>query len=217
MLRWIVRLILLLLLAVPVLLMWFAPWQSRTVVEQFDDQLLKIEAHAAIQAGFIQTMHEQQWGSHAFVHVLGLTLPRGMTEARVRAPIKVYYGVRPESLHVLNFENGNLALAVDKVEVLNVETDLSRLEIETKVGWARFDAISGEEARQSARKAFERSKYKAAGQLLLSADISEHVRLALARFASAISDIRHVNIERRDIEKPSGQSTELSPGIIPQH
>jgi len=215
MFRWFIRLLLLLLLAVPVLLMSIAPWQSRTVVEQFNDQLLKIEPHAAIQAGFIQTMHEQQWGSHAFVHVLGLTLPRGVTEAHVRAPIKVYYGVRPESLHVLSFENGQLKLAVDEVEVLNVETDLGALEINTKVGWARLDAISGEEARKAARKSFDRSKYKAAGQLLMTSDVSEHVRQALAKIALAISGIKQVLIVRRDIEPTADEMNAM--GSIQKH
>ncbi len=197
------RLLLFALLAVPVALMIYSPWQSRSVVSQFNDQLLKIEADAAIQAGFVQTMHEQQWGSHAFVHILGLTLPRGMTEARVRAPIRVYYGVRPQSLHPLGFENGVLRLAVDRVEVLNVETDLGKMEIETKVGWARLDAVSGEEARQAARRAFDRTKHLAAGKLLTTTDVSEHVREALQQFARSIGEIRRVEITRRDIPAAS--------------
>jgi len=198
MIRFFIRMILLLVVVLLVGVMFMSPWQSRTVTQQFNDQLLRIAPSAAIQAGFIQTMHEQQWSSHAFVHVLGLTLPRGKTEARIRAPIKVYYGVKPESLHVLEFANGKLNLAVDKVEILNVETDLSALEMETNVGWARFDGISGEEARMAARKSFELSKYKAAGELLSTADVSEHVRLALAKFALAIADIKDVQILRRD-------------------
>ncbi len=206
MIRFLIRLTLLAVVILLVALLFVSPWQSRTVSEQFNDQLLRIEADAAIQAGFIETMHEQQWSSHAFVHVLGLTLPRGKTEARVRAPIKVYYGVRPTSLHVLSFDKGLLRLAVDKVEILNVETDLRALEMETKVGWARFDAISGEEARAAARKSFELSKYKAAGKLLATADVSGHVRLALQRFASAISDIKQVAIERRDLSAANPRS-----------
>ncbi len=202
MFRFLVRLTLLAAVILLAALLFVSPWQSRSVTEQFNDQLLRIEASAAIQAGFIETMHEQQWESHAFMHVLGLTLPRGMTRARVRAPIKVYYGVRAESLHILGFEHGRLRLAVDKVEVLNVETDLSALELATKVGWARFDAISGEEARAAARKSFERSKYRAAGKLLVTADVSEHVRQAISDFAAAISDIKQVEIVRRDMEQP---------------
>lgn len=201
MMRWIVRLLLIVLLGLLVGLLLSSPTQTRKVEQAFNDQLLKIAPSAAIQAGFVQTMHEQRWGSHAFVHLLGLTLPRGFTEARVRAPIRVFYGVRPSAIHVLGFEDGTLRLAVDRVEVLNVETDLERLEIETHVGWARLDAISGEEARRAARKAFDRTKYRAADGLLKTADVSRHIRAALARIATKIPGVERVEIERRDLTK----------------
>jgi len=212
MLRFIFRLTLLAAVLLLAALLFVTPWQSRTVSEQFNDQLLRMQADAAIQAGFIQTMHEQRWSSHAFVHILGLTLPRGMTEARIRAPVKVYYGVRPASLHGLSFDNGTLRLAVDKVEILNVETDLSGMEMQTTVGWARFDSISGKEARLAARRSFERSKYEAAGQLLATSDVSEHVRIAIARFVQAMGEktdmnIRSVLIDRLDTQ-PAGKEAE---------
>jgi len=209
MLRLIFRLSLVGSLAALVFFMFISPWQSQQVVEQFNDQLLEMKADAAIQAGYIQTMHEQRWGSHAFVHVLGLTLPRGKTEVRIRAPIKVYYGVRPKFLHARQLEQGYLVVQVDRVEVLNVETDLRQLEMQTSVGWARFDALSGDEARMAAKKSFELSKYKAAGKLLHSADVSMHVCMAVRQVAAALMPIKLMQVQRQDM--PEGQGTQRCP------
>lgn len=175
-------------------------WQSWRVQQEFNDRLLRIEPDAAIQAGFVETMHEQRWGSEAFLHLFGLLLlPRGRTEAVVRAPVRVYYGVRPEALHVLSLKHGIMTLAVDRVEVLNASTDLSGLQVETVVGWARLDAVSGEEARRAARKQFDRTRFRAAGQLLQGRDVTEHVRLALKRVATAIAGVTDVQLVRRDV------------------
>lgn len=199
MVRLFTRLALLGVFGALVVLMMSPQWQSWHVKQQFSDRLLRMAPDAAIQAGFVQTMHEQRWGSDAFVHILGLTLPRGHTEATVRAPVRVYYGVRPGALHVLSFRRGVLRLAVDRVEVLNVATDLSGMEIRTDVGWARLDAVSGRQARKSARDAFDRTRFRAAGELLKGRDVTAHVRLALQRVAAAISAVHAVEIERRDL------------------
>lgn len=199
--RLIARMLLLVLIAVVGGLLLAPQWQSWRVEQQFSDRLLRIAPDAAIQAGFVETMHEQRWSSSAFFHLFGLLLPRGRTEAVVRAPVRVYYGVRPEALHVLSLKDGVMIVAVDRVEVLNTATDLSGLKIETDVGWARFDALSGEEARTAARKAFDRSRIQAAGQLLAGRDVTEHVRLAVKRAAMAIAGVKDVQLVRQDLPR----------------
>lgn len=97
--------------------------------QKFNDMLIDMKPDAAIQAGFIQTMHEQTWSNEAFFSFLGIEIPLGETEATLRAPIKVYYGVRPHAIHATRTVNGQLYLTINKVEVLSVDADISRLEI----------------------------------------------------------------------------------------
>jgi hypothetical protein len=199
MLRLFARMALLGVLGLLAVLLLSPQWQSWRVQQQFTDRLVRMAPDAAVQAGFVQTMHEQQWGNDAFVNILGLTVPRGHTEAVVRAPVRVYYGVRPASLHVLSFRDGVLRLAVDRVVVLNVATDLAGMEVRTDVGWARLDAVSGRQAREAARKAFDQTRFRAADALLKSRDVTENVRLALQQVAAAITAVHAVEIERRDL------------------
>ena len=199
MIRWIARILLSIAIVVMAAILFYPPLHSWRIEQQFDDRLIKIGQSAAIQAGYVSTMHEQHWSSHAFVHILGLSLPRGKTEVRVRAPIRVYYGVVPARLHLLEVKNGILHIAVDKVTVLNVATNIAHLEMKTEVGWARLDAVSGEEARKAAMRAFERTKYHAADKLLSSHMVTEHVRMALKKVAKHILGVRDVQITRRDI------------------
>jgi len=199
MIRWIARILLSVALVAMAAMLFYPPLHSWRIEQAFDDRLIKIGQSAAIQAGYVSTMHEQRWGSHAFVNILGLSLPRGKTEVRIRAPIRVYYGVTPANLHLMRVKDGILHIAVDKVTVLNVATSVARLEMETEVGWARLDAISGEEARKAAKRAFERTKYHAADKLLSSRMVTEHVRIALKKIAKHILGVRDVRITRRDI------------------
>jgi len=202
MIRWIARILLSVALVAMAVLLFYPPLHSWRIEQAFDDRLIRIGQSAAIQAGYVSTMHEQRWGSHAFVNILGLSLPRGKTEARIRAPIRVYYGVTPAHLHLMRVKDGILHIAVDKVTVLNVATSVARLEMETEVGWARLDAVSGEEARKAAKRAFERTKYHAADKLLSSRMVTEHVRIALKKIAKHILGVRDVQITRRDV--PAG-------------
>ncbi|MDQ7012167.1 MAG: hypothetical protein Q9M29_10120 [Mariprofundaceae bacterium] len=185
-------------------LAYFAPaWRETRVARQFNDMLVDMQPDAAIQAGYIQTMHEQRWSSEAFFNLFGYALPLGKTEAVVRAPIRVYYGVRPGAIHVLTFRKGQLRLAVDRVEVLSVDVDISRLEIRTETGWARLDSFSGREARLRARHAFEYSKRRAADKILSGLQVTAHLRATLGELAAAIPGVTDIRIERHDIpEKP---------------
>jgi len=173
---------------------------EKSETDQFNDVLIDMKQDVAIQAGFIQTMHEQNWGNEAFLSVLGIEIPLGRTDATLRAPIKVYYGVRPHAVHAIGKQGGQLHLTVDRVEVISVDADISKLEIRTANGWARFDATSGEVARTRAKKAFEQSKYHAADNLLQSMQVTGDVRAALKAIAVQITGITDVRIVRLDLE-----------------
>jgi len=198
MMRWLARFLLVALLVALAAIMFISPYQSWKTEQAVTDQFIRMGPDAALQAGFVRTMHEQRWGSHAFVHVLGLTLPRGYTEAKVRAPIKVFYGVRPKHLHVVSVEDGIVKVAIDKIDVLNVETEAQGLEVETQVGWARLDSISGDEARAAARKGFDLTKFRAADGLLDGKDVQAHVRMAILKFIGGVEGIRDVVVVRSD-------------------
>jgi hypothetical protein len=172
---------------------------EKSEVEQFNDMLIDMQSDVAIQAGFIQTMHKQTWSNKSFFSFLGFEVPLGQTEATLRAPIKVYYGVRPHAVHAIKSVKGQLHLTIDKVEVLSLDADISKLEIKTDVGWARLNALSGEQARARAKKAFERSKYHAADNMLQSLQVTAQVREAMKAIATQITGIIDVYIDRQDI------------------
>ena len=172
---------------------------EKSEAQHFNDMLLDMKPDAAIQAGFIQTSHEQTWSNEAFLSFLGIEIPLGQTAATLRAPIKVYYGVRPHAIHALKSVKGQLHLTVDSVGVLSVDADISKLEIKTNVGWARLDTMSGEEARSRAKRAFEQSKYRAADSMLQSLQVTAHVREAMKALATQISGVNDVYIERLDL------------------
>jgi len=167
--------------------------------QQFNDMLIDMEPDAAIQAGYIQTIHEQRWSNEAFLSLFGMEIPLGKTGATLRAPIKVYYGVKPAAVHATQSKNGQLHLTVERVEVLSVDADISKLEIKTDVGWARLDAVSGKEARERAKLAFEKSKRRAVDNMLQSMQVTAYLRDALRTIATQISGITDVRIERRDL------------------
>lgn len=174
---------------------------ERSETAQFNDILIDMKQDVAIQAGFIQSMHEQRWGNDAFFSFLGFDIPLGRSEATLRAPIRIYYGVKPHAVHAVGTNGSQLHLTVDRVEVLSVDADISKLEIKTDNGWARLDASSGAEARARAKKAFEESKYHAADSLLQSMQVTAHVREAMKSIATQITGITDVRIERLDLDK----------------
>jgi len=167
--------------------------------QQFNDMLIDMKPDAAIQAGYIQTIHEQTWSNEAFLSLLGMQIPLGKAEATLRAPIKVYYGVKADAVHAIKNRNGQLHLTVKRVEVLSVDADISKLEIKTDLGWARLDAVSGREARDRAKRAFEKSKRRAADDMLQSMQVTAYLRDALRAIATQISGITDVRIERHDL------------------
>ena len=199
MLKLLSRIALLLIFAAIAGGIYFFPELKQTHTrQQVNDLLIEMQPDAAIQAGFMQNMHEQQWGSSTFLNFFGLKLPLGTTETTVRAPVKVYYGIRPKNLHFQSLKDGVLLLTVDKVEVLSVDADISRLEMKTTVGWARLDAFSGKTARQQAKLAFEDSKRHAADQMLQSLEVTAQTRAAVVAIFLNIPGIREVGIDRKD-------------------
>jgi hypothetical protein len=86
-----------------------------------------------------------------FPGTLGIDL--GTTRATVRVPGRVSYGfdmrgLRPEAIHLR--DDGVVEVTVPLLSIHAVEPDLSQLEVETSVGWARLYASSGRRVEQQA-------------------------------------------------------------------
>ncbi len=82
-----------------------------------------------------------------------LDLDLGTTSATVRAPGRVTYGfdvrlLRPE--HIQLEGDSVVVVTIPPLRVFSAEPDLSRLEVETKVGWARLQKSSGERVERAA-------------------------------------------------------------------
>lgn len=76
-----------------------------------------------------------------------LDLSLGTTRSTVRAPGRVSYGfdvrqLRPDMIHVRG--DSIIEIELPALSIYSVEPDLSRMEVETDVGWARTRAGSGE-------------------------------------------------------------------------
>lgn len=81
---------------------------------------------------------------YLFPDVLGLDL--GTTQATVRMPGRVSYGfdvrlLRPEMIDVR--DDGVIQVTLPELAIYSVEPYLSRMEVQTSVGWARTHAGSG--------------------------------------------------------------------------
>ena len=75
-----------------------------------------------------------------------LDVSLGTTTARVRVPGRISYGVdltRLRASDIVLGEDGTLEVRLPAVEVHAVEPALSRMEVETDVGWARLHSRSG--------------------------------------------------------------------------
>ncbi len=85
-----------------------------------------------------------------FPNLLNLSL--GTSRSTVRAPGKVWYGfdvrdLMPDMIAV--GDDGSVTVRLPELSVLSVEADLSQMEVETELGWARHTA-SGEAVEQEA-------------------------------------------------------------------
>lgn len=82
-----------------------------------------------------------------------LDLSLGTTTARVRIPGRVTYGFEVDDLRgdMIRFtEQGDLLVQIPILRVHSVEPDLSAMEVETEIGWARTRARSGAAAERQA-------------------------------------------------------------------
>ncbi len=82
-----------------------------------------------------------------------LNLDLGTTTATVRAPGRATYGfdvrrLRPE--HVRLEGDTLVVVTIPALEVLSVEPDLGRLDVQTDVGWARLESSSGKRMERAA-------------------------------------------------------------------
>ena len=82
-----------------------------------------------------------------------LNLDLGTTTATVRAPGRATYGfdvrgLRPE--HVQLEGDSLVVVTIPALEVLSIEPDLSRLDVQTRAGWARLESSSGRRMEQAA-------------------------------------------------------------------
>lgn len=82
-----------------------------------------------------------------------LDVSMGTTSARVRVPGRISYGVdlkRLRASDIVLHEDGTLEVSLPPMEVHAVEPALSRMEVETDVGWARLQSRSGRAAEHRA-------------------------------------------------------------------
>lgn len=93
-----------------------------------------------------------------------LNLDLGTTTSTVRAPGRATYGfdvrgLRPEHIHLDG--DSVVVVTIPALEVLSVEPDLSRLDVQTQAGWARLESSSG---RRMEREALSRLNGALRGQ-----------------------------------------------------
>lgn len=79
-------------------------------------------------------------------------LDLGTTEATARVPGTVKYGIDISELDTtkIRLEGRLLYVTLPPIRVISVEPDLSSLEVQTRVGWARTHAGSGADATRDA-------------------------------------------------------------------
>lgn len=82
-----------------------------------------------------------------------LNLDLGTTTATVRAPGRATYGfdvraLRPE--HIRLDGDSVVVVTLPALDVLSVEPDLSRLDVQTRAGWARLESSSGRRMERAA-------------------------------------------------------------------
>ena len=82
-----------------------------------------------------------------------LRLNLGTTRARVRLPGRVSYGfdvrtLRPED--IVQADDGVIEVQLPALELFSIEPDLDALEVQTRVGWARLYARSGQRTTERA-------------------------------------------------------------------
>lgn len=111
-----------------------------------------------------------------------LRLDLGTTKAVVRLPGRVSYGfdvshLRPDDIRLQ--DDGVVEVQVPPLEVHAVEPDLSAMEVETSVGWARLHARSGQDVEQRAMT-YAQQALRKQGEQHLEANAQPRINTARA-------------------------------------
>lgn len=72
-------------------------------------------------------------------------IPMGTTEVQVRVPGRVTYGFPIGQITSKDIEvtGENIVVYIPPVGIFSVEPEMNKMDVQTKVGWARFQAYSG--------------------------------------------------------------------------
>jgi hypothetical protein len=146
-----------LLLAVGALLivLWLLrPRWDETVIRQSVITTIQSEAPASFYVtGVLRLAATSEVADTRVLFPDLLPLNLGTTRATVRLPGSVAYGFDVSALAPANVtfrEDGVIEVTLPDLRVFSVEPDLSAMEIQTDVGWARTHAGSGQTATQAA-------------------------------------------------------------------
>lgn len=101
-----------------------------------------------------------------------IRLSLGTTSATVRLPGKAFYGfdVRRLEPDRIQFRDSVVEVVLPEVQVLSVDADVSAMEVQTEVGWARLHSGSGQAAERAAWSRAEEALREQAGQHVADSD-----------------------------------------------
>jgi hypothetical protein len=143
----------------------------------------------------------------------------GTTEATVRVPGRVSYGFDVRSLQTEDItfgEGDSVVVSLPGLSVYAVDPDMSRLEMRTRVGWARTHAGSGHQ-QEKAALARVRDALRVQGEQYLRSSIQPRVHTAEAVTLLLRPVLHSAGIEDPQIEVRIGREpvpgTE-TPGLL---
>ncbi len=140
-----------------------------------------------------------------------LDFDMGTTRATVRAPGRATYGfdlrrIRPE--HIQLEGDSVVVVTIPPLSVLGVEPDLSRLDVQTRVGWARLESSSGRRTEREALSQINNALRVQAEQHLRGESMQPRVNTA--RAMEAMLRPAFAALERDDLRL----RFQLSPEIV---
>jgi hypothetical protein len=138
-----------------------------------------------------------------------VTLDLGTTEATARVPGTVNYGIDVGELDTTRIEivDGVLYLTIPTIRVISVEPDLSALELQTRVGWARTHAGSGAAATRDAVSRIT-GALREQGERHVEEAIQPRINTAHAIMDVVTRALLSAGVEVKDVR------VEVSPGIV---
>lgn len=132
-----------------------------------------------------------------------LNLDLGTTTATVRAPGRATYGFDVRGLRAehIRLEGDSLVVVtLPALDVLSVEPDLSRLDVQTHAGWARLESSSGRRMEQAALGQLNNAMRRQAAMHLSGEAVQPRVNTARAMEAMlrpAFTALGHENLRFR--------------------